>query len=132
MERLEQARIQAELETQRAIEEERKRLELEMRLALEKEKKETSEQALRIEQLTNSITLIKSILDYSWNLNRKEKDEFEVLILIVSFESIHIIPFVVGAIHELHRLTRSNETIPDDYVLAFMEGELYGSQCRSS
>ncbi|KAK9754209.1 Cancer susceptibility candidate 1 N-terminus [Popillia japonica] len=74
MERLERARIQAELEAQRAIEEERKRLALEKKLAKEKEKKETAEQSLRVEQLTTSNSFIKNMLDYSWNLDCKERD----------------------------------------------------------
>ncbi|GJQ85901.1 hypothetical protein Trydic_g21756 [Trypoxylus dichotomus] len=77
MERLEQARIQAELEAQRAIEEEMRRLEMERRLAMEKEKRETAEQALRVEQLTSSNLLIKNIVDYSWKIDRKEKRDFQ-------------------------------------------------------
>lgn len=84
MERLERARIQAELEAQRAIEEERKRLALEKKLAKEKEKKETAEQSLRVEQLTTSNSFIKNMLDYSWNLDCKERDAIKVERLVLS------------------------------------------------
>lgn len=81
-ERAEQARLQAELDAQRAIEDERIRLEQEKKMAKEKEKREAAEQALRVQQLTDSNTLIKNILEHCWTVNSNEKADFEVNKLI--------------------------------------------------
>ncbi|KAI4454788.1 lung adenoma susceptibility 1-related [Holotrichia oblita] len=76
-ERVEQARIQAELDAKKAEDEERKRIEEERRQGREKEKRESAEQQLRVEQLAHTLHLIKNMQEANWNTNYKEKIDLE-------------------------------------------------------
>lgn len=76
--RAEEARIQAELDAQRALEEERIRLEQERKAAIEKEKREVAEQQLRVEQLHICFRSIKKLIDFSEEKDLEEKREAEV------------------------------------------------------
>lgn len=80
--RAEQARIQAEADAAKALEEERIRLKEEEIAAKEKEKRELFEHGIREEQLKTSCNQIKQLIELKLQHALEEKAQVEVKIMI--------------------------------------------------